>query len=63
VKNIAGKTVTIDDGRTVTIGGTSAARVFTDNPHYSGSGGNGTTTGTFGGKGATTQAFGSRPAF
>ena len=63
VKNIAGKTVTIDDGRTVTIGGTSAARVFTDKANYTGSGGNATTTGTFAGQGATTQGFSKRPTF
>lgn len=61
-KNIAGKAVTIDDGRTVTIGG-RAARVFTDNANYTGSGGNGSTTGNFGGSGATTQAFNKSPNF
>ena len=61
-KNIAGKAVTIDDGRTVTIGG-RAARVFTDNANYTGSGGNGSTTGNFGGSGATTQAFNQSPNF
>ena len=62
-KTIAGKTVTIDNGKVVTVGGTSAANVHTDNPNYTGSGGNGSQTGTFGGKGATTSSFSSRPAF
>ena len=63
VKHIAGKTVQIDGGKTVTVGGTAAANVYTDNANYTGSGGNGSTTGTFGGKGATTQGFSGRPAF
>jgi len=63
VKTIAGRTVTIDNLKTVTIGGSAPARVFSDVPNYTGSGGNGSTTGAFGGKGATTQPFGSRPAF
>ena len=62
-KHIAGKTVTIDNGKTVTVGGGSAANVYTANPNYTGSGGNGSTSGAFGGKGATTQGFASRPAF
>ena len=63
VKHIAGKTVQIDSGKTVTVGGTAPANVYTDNANYTGSGGNGSTTGTFGGKGATTQVFSGRPAF
>jgi hypothetical protein len=62
-KIIAGKTVTIDDSKTVTIGGSSAAKVFTDNPNYSGSGGNGSTSGKFGGAGATTSGYGLKPSF
>lgn len=62
-KIIAGKTVTIDNGKTVTIGGSAAANVHTDNPNYTGSGGNGSRTGTFGGQGATTQGFSGRPSF
>ena len=62
-KIIAGKTVTIDSGKTVTIGGSSAATVHTDNPNYTGSGGNGSTSGAFGGNGATTQGYSSRPSF
>ena len=52
----------IDNGRTVTVGG-PAATVHTNNANYSGSGGNGSTSGQFGGSGATTQSYGSRPDF
>jgi hypothetical protein len=62
-KTIAGRTVSIDNGKTVTIGGPSAASVFTDHANYTGSGGNGSTTGQFGGKGATTRAYSQTPAF
>jgi len=63
VKTIAGRTVTIDSGKIVTIGGSAPAKVFTDVPNYTGSGGNGSTTGKFGGQGATTRPFGNLPAF
>ena len=62
-KAIAGKTVTIDNGKTVTIGGAAAAKVYTGKPNYTGSGGNNSTSGTFGGVGATTQTFNKRPIF
>jgi hypothetical protein len=62
-KYIVGQRVTIDDGRTVTIGGSQAARVFTDNPNYTGSGGNGSTTGQFGGAGAQTEPRAGAPRF
>jgi hypothetical protein len=62
-KIIAGRTVQIDNNRTVTIGGSNAASVFTDRPNYTGSGGNGSTSGKFGGAGATTQPHGARPGF
>jgi hypothetical protein len=62
-KIIAGENVTVANGKTVTVGGNSAASVYTDHPSYTGSGGNGSTTGVFGGKGATTSPFGSRPSF
>jgi hypothetical protein len=62
-KIIAGSTVTIDNGKTVTVGGIRPASVFTDRPNYSGSGGNGSTSGRFGGAGATTKPFGNAPAF
>jgi hypothetical protein len=53
-KLIVGHQVTIDNGKTVTIGGSQAASVYAQKPNYTGSGGNGSTTGTFGGKGANT---------
>ena len=61
VKTISGNTVTIRDGRTVTIGGPNPANVFTNHPNYSGSGGNNSTTGTFGGAGATTHPLSGAP--
>lgn len=63
VKRIAGDTVTVNNGKTVTVNGPSPASIFTNHPNYTGSGGNGSTTGTFGGNGATTQplATGSGP--
>jgi hypothetical protein len=63
VKSIAGNSVTINDGKVVTINGPSAASVYTNNANYTGSGGNGSKSGTFGGKGATTQPFANRPAY
>lgn len=62
-KIIAGKTVQIDSNKTVTVGGSAAAQVFTDKANYTGSGGNGSTTGKFGGAGATTQGLTGRPSF
>jgi hypothetical protein len=47
--------VTIDNTKTVTIGGSTKAQVYADKANYTGSGGNGSTTGKFGGAGATTQ--------
>ncbi len=63
VKTIAGNTVTVDNGKTVTVNGSAPAQVFTNNPNYTGSGGNGATSGKFGGKGAATQPFGNRPGY
>ncbi len=61
---IAANTVTIFDGVVVTITGQSGmAMVFANVPNYSGSGGNGSTTGTFGGNGAQTQSLSSAPPF
>ncbi|MDQ3199792.1 MAG: hypothetical protein M3Q46_11530, partial [Verrucomicrobiota bacterium] len=62
---IAGRTVTINDGVVVTITGNDGinASVFTDVPNYTGSGGNGNTTGTFAGNGAATQPFDQAPPF
>jgi hypothetical protein len=62
-KIIAGDTVNIFNGITVTIGGVNPASVFTNNANYTGSGGNGSTTGIFGGAGATTQPLSQAPAF
>jgi len=61
VKNIAGNTVTITGGKVVTINGNAPANVFTNNPNYTGSGGNGTSTGVFAGQGATTQPLSAAP--
>jgi hypothetical protein len=61
VKTITGNTVTVRDGKVVTITGPAPANVFTNNPNYTGSGGNGSTTGTFGGQGATTAPFNAAP--
>ncbi len=60
-KTIAGDTVTIDGGKVVTIGGNTAASVFTNHANYTGSGGNSSTSGTFAGKGANTQALIGKP--
>jgi len=60
-KDIAANTVTIFNGKVVTILGLTPANVFTNNPNYTGSGGNGSTTGTFAGKGATTQPLSAAP--
>jgi hypothetical protein len=63
VKTIAGNTVTINNGKVVTINGTNVANVYTNNANYTGSGGNGATSGRFGGKGAVTKPFAQRPTF
>ena len=62
-KTIAGMTVAIDSGKIVTVGGPAPANVFTNNPNYTGSGGNGTSSGAFGGQGAITKPFIQKPAF
>jgi hypothetical protein len=51
-KILAANSVTIFNGVVVTIGGPIPADVFTNNANYTGFGGNGSTTGTFGGAGA-----------
>ena len=63
VKTIAGNTVSIFDGKVVTINGPAPANVFTNHPNYTGSGGNGSTTGTFAGQGAVTQPLSGKPGF
>ena len=60
---IAANTVTISNNVTVTIGGSIPAAVYTNVPNYTGSGGNGTTTGTFDGAGATTSPLADAPPF
>jgi hypothetical protein len=60
-KTIAGDTVTISNGKIVTVNGPAPADVFTNHPNYTGSGGNGSTSGVFAGKGAATQPFGNLP--
>ncbi len=63
VKIIAGDAVTIFNGRTVTVLGNTPASVFTNNPNYTGFGGNGSTTGTFAGQGAVTAPLSGAPGF
>ncbi|MDQ6908929.1 MAG: hypothetical protein M3176_19085, partial [Chloroflexota bacterium] len=60
---IASPVVTIMNGVVVTIGGQNPANVFTDLANYSGSGGNGLTTGMFAGAGANTLPFNQAPPF
>ena len=62
---IAANTVTINNGIVVTITGDDGAEafVFTNVPNYTGSGGNGSTSGTFAGNGATTQPLDQAPPF
>jgi hypothetical protein len=62
-KIIAANTVIINNGKIVTILGPSAANVFTNFPHYTGFGGDATTTGTFAGKGAVTHALSGAPGY
>lgn len=62
-KYIAANTVIINNGVVVTVLGPSAADVFTNNPKYTGFGGNGFTTGTFAGKGAVTHPFNAAPGY
>jgi hypothetical protein len=52
-KTIAGNTVNIFNGVVVNIGGQNPTSVFTNNPNYTGFGGNGSRTGTFAGAGAS----------
>ena len=51
-KILAANSVTIFNNVLVTIGGEAPADVYTNNPNYTGFGGNGSTTGTFAGAGA-----------
>ena len=63
VKTISGHTVTIFDGKIVTVNGPAPASVFTNNPNYTGFGGNGSTSGTFAGQGATTSSLSLAPGY
>jgi hypothetical protein len=64
LKVLAANSVTIFNNIVVTIGGPNAADVYTNNANYSGSGGNGSTTGTFAGAGANNpQPLSSAPPF
>jgi hypothetical protein len=61
---IAANKVIIENGVVVTIGASGGpASVFTNIANYTGSGGNGSTTGTFGGNGARTSPLSSAPPF
>jgi hypothetical protein len=62
-KIITGNTVTVSPNVVVTIGGPSPAQVFTNNANYTGFGGNGSSSGTFGGAGATTQPRAGAPGY
>ncbi|GAB4246016.1 MAG: hypothetical protein OHK005_11690 [Candidatus Methylacidiphilales bacterium] len=62
LKHIAGQTVRINDEVIVSVSG-PPANVYTNNPEYTGFGGNGSTTGTFIGSGATTQPLASAPPY
>ena len=59
---IAAKTVTIENGVVVTIGPSTSANVYATNPNYTGSGGNGKTSGMFVGT-VNTQPLGGQPSF
>src|SRR6185369_4700115 len=61
---IAAQTVTIENGVVVTITGSAgSALVYTNVPNYTGSGGNGSTTGIFAGNLATTHPLSEAPDF
>jgi hypothetical protein len=60
---VAANTVTVETGVVVTIAGSTPANVYANVPNYTGSGGNGSTGGTFGGAHATTQPLGGEPPF
>ena len=63
-KILAANSVTIFNNVTVTIGGSTAADVYTNNANYTGFGGNESTTGTFAGAGANDpQPLSSAPPF
>jgi hypothetical protein len=61
--NVALTGSNINNGKIVTGLGPSAADVFTNHPHYTGFGGDATTTGTFAGKGAVTHPLSGAPGY
>ena len=63
VKTISGDTVSIFNGKVVTINGSAPGNVFTNHPNYSGWGGNGATSGTFGGQGVITRPLKDGPGY
>jgi hypothetical protein len=63
VKTISADTVSIFNGKVVTVNGTAPANVFTNVANYSGSGGNGSTTGIFAGQGAITKPLSLTPGY
>ena len=62
-KIITGNTVTISPNIVVTIGGPTPANVYTNNPNYTGFGGNNSSTGTFAGAGAITKPRAAAPGY
>jgi hypothetical protein len=63
LKFISANTVTINNGKTVTVGGVLPAAVFANQANFTGSGGNGSTTGKFDGRGAVRMPFGNAPSY
>lgn len=62
-KVIAANSVTIANGKKVTVGGLLPAAVFTNQANFTGSGGNGSTTGKFDGRGAVRMPLGNAPSY
>ena len=60
LKFIAANKVTIANDKKVTIGGLLPAGVYTNNPNFTGNGGNGSTTGIFDGRGAYVRPYAER---
>jgi cytoskeletal protein CcmA (bactofilin family) len=63
LKTIAANTVTIANGKKVEIGGLLPATVLTNNANYTGSGGNGSTSGKFEGRGAIRLPLGNASSY
>jgi hypothetical protein len=62
-KIIAANSVTIANGKAVTVGGIAPAGVFANQANFTGSGGNGSTTGRFTGAGAIRLPIGNAPSY